>query len=81
MEFLRIGKFKINTNEYAQTLINCPSPTAFAMDVYSLTSNSVDQEGVEAWTYRLRVIRNLWGEVFVQACHCEDDPTDWEYGE
>lgn len=66
-EFLHCGSYLCQSDNKAQSLMNCPVTKAFIMHVYCPTSVS-DTFG--AWTFRVRKIIAMGGDEFIQSVYC-----------
>lgn len=62
--YMKVGKYYCSKNTDAATLKNCPTSSAFMMDVYSPLSTTIDNEG-GTWVYRLRRLVVYTGETYV----------------
>lgn len=66
LEFLKVGKYFCQPNTTVATLTNCPTTSAFMMEVFSPLSTTVDDETTDTWVYRLRKLTTFTGEVYYQ---------------
>ena len=66
LEFLKVGKYFCQPNTTVTTLTNCPTTSAFMMEVFSPLSTTVDDENTDTWVYRLRKLTTFTGEVYYQ---------------
>ena len=55
-EYLKVGRYYCSANATAKTLKNCPTSSAFMMEVYSPLSTTIDNETTQQYVYRLRKI-------------------------
>lgn len=65
-EFLVVGRYYCSANNTVATLSNCPTTSAFMMDVFSPLSITIDNETTSPWCYRLRLLTTYQGEMWVQ---------------
>ena len=65
-EFLSVGKYFCEPNTTVTTLTNCPTTSAFMMEVSSPLSTTIDDETTDTWVYRLRKLTTFTGEVYYQ---------------
>ena len=79
-EFLKVGKYYCSTNATVATLTNCPTGTAFMMEVFSPLSTTIDNETTGTWVYRTRVITELDGDTWYQGCNSDSTANNWTYG-
>ena len=79
-EFLKVGKYYCSTNATVATLTNCPTGTAFMMEVFSPLSTTIDNETTGTWVYRMRVITELDGDMWYQGCNSNATANNWYYG-
>lgn len=80
VEFLKVGKYYCSTNATVATLTNCPTGTAFMMEVFSPLSTTIDNETTGTWVYRMRLITELDGDMWYQGCNSNGTPNNWTYG-
>lgn len=66
LEFLKVGKYFCQPNTTVTTLTNCPTTSAFMMEVFSPLSTTIDDETTDTWVYRLRKLTTFTGEVYYQ---------------
>lgn len=65
-EFLSVGRYYCSANATVATLTNCPTSSAFMMEVFSPLSTTIDNETTSPWVYRLRLLTTYNGETWVQ---------------
>lgn len=65
-EFLSVGRYYCSANATVATLTNCPTSSAFMMEVFSPLSTTIDNETTSPWCYRLRLLTTYTGETWVQ---------------
>lgn len=78
-EFLKVGKYYCSTNATVATLTNCPTGTAFMMEVFSPLSTTIDNETTGTWVYRMRLITELDGDMWYQGCNSNGTANNWTY--
>lgn len=79
-EFLRVGKYYCSLNATVATLTNCPTGSAFMMEVFSPLSTTIDNETTGTWVYRSRLITELNGTMWYQGCNSNGTANNWSYG-
>jgi hypothetical protein len=80
VDFLKVGKYYCSTNATVATLTNCPTGTAFMMEVFSPLSTAIDNETTSTWVYRMRLITELDGDMWYQGCNSNGTANNWTYG-
>lgn len=80
VEFLVVGRYYCSANATVATLTNCPTSSAFMLEVFSPLSTTIDDETTRAWCYRTRILTTFTGEMFVQSCSTNATPNNWSYG-
>ena len=80
VEFLVVGRYYCSANATVATLTNCPTSSAFMMEVFSPLSTTIDDETTRAWCYRTRILTTFTGEMYVQTCSTNATPNNWSYG-
>ena len=78
--YLKVGRYFCSKNADAITLLNCPTNSAFMMEVYSPLSTTIDNE-TGTWVYRLRKLTMYTGLIFMQQCYTNGTAGNWIYGE
>ena len=78
-QYLSVGKFFCSSNATAQTLSNCPTTNAFMMEVFSPLSLTIDDETTANWCYRLRLITDYTGKMFIQRTNTSGTAGTWTY--
>lgn len=78
-EFLVVGRYYCSANNTVATLSNCPTTSAFMMDVFSPLSTTIDNETTSPWCYRLRMLTTYTGETYVQQCETTGTANVWTY--
>jgi len=67
VDYLKVGTYSCRTSVIAATLTNCPTSSAFMMQVISPTSTTIDNENVtNTSVYRVRKILDLNGDEYKQ---------------
>ena len=79
VEFLSVGKYYCSRNVTVATLTNCPTSTAFMMEVFSPLSTTIDNETTGTWVYRMRLITELDGDMWYQSCNSNGTANNWTY--
>lgn len=79
-EFMAVGNYYCSKNTTVATLSNCPTSSAFMMQVYSPLSTTIDNETTKTWIYRLRRMLVYTGQEYVQYCYVGDTAGTWTYG-
>jgi hypothetical protein len=64
--YITVGRYYCSTNATVATLTNCPTSSAFMMEVLSPLSTTIDNETTGTWVYRLRLLTTYTGETWVQ---------------
>lgn len=80
-EFLAVGNYYCSANKTVATLTNCPTTSAFMMQVLSPLSTTIDNETTKTWVYRLRKMQVYTGEEYIQYCYVGATAGTWIYGE
>lgn len=79
VEFLTVGKYKCGRDATVATLSNCPTTRAFMMEVFSVLSETIDDEFSTEWCYRVRMITDYYGNIYIQNCSTSGTPGVWSY--
>lgn len=79
VEFLTVGKYKCGRDATVATLSNCPTTRAFMMEVFSVLSETIDDEFSTEWCYRVRMITDYQGNIYIQRCATSGTPGVWTY--
>lgn len=80
VEFLRVGRYYCSANATVATLTNCPTGSAFMMEVFSPLSTTIDNETTGTWVYRTRLLTTFNGQMYVQSCNSNGTANNWSYG-
>lgn len=80
LEFLKVGRYYCSANATVATLTNCPTGTAFMMEVFSPLSTTIDNETTGTWVYRTRLLTTFNGQMYVQSCNSDGTANNWSYG-
>ena len=81
IEFLAIGNYSCEKAANAKTLLNCPTGTAFRMEVFNPMGSTYGDEATSTWRYRVRKITTIKGDVWMQAVDSESAAGVFTYGE
>lgn len=81
IEFLAVGNYNCGTYTKARTLLNCPTGTAFRMEVFNPTGSTYGDETTSTWRYRVRKITTISGDVWMQAVDSGSTAGVFTYGE
>lgn len=76
--YLKVGNYYCSADVTVATLTNCPTSSAFMMQVLSPLSTTYDNES-GAWVYRVRILTTYTGKVYYQNCSTNGSGT-WSYG-
>ena len=79
-DFLKVGNYFCSANATVATLTNCPTTSAFMMQVLSPLSTTIDNETTKTWVYRLRKMQVYTGEEYIQYCYAGATAGSWTYG-
>lgn len=79
VDFLTVGKYYCSSDSTVATLTNCPTTRAFMMEVFSVLSNTIDDEFTTTWCYRVRMITDYYGNIYIQRCSTGGTPGIWTY--
>lgn len=77
---LAVGNYYCTKNADVATLTNCPTSLAFAMQVYSPLSTTIDNETTSTWVYRLRRIITHKGVEYYQFVNSGSTKGTFTYG-
>lgn len=66
LEFISVGRYYCSANTTVATLSNCPTSSAFMMEVFSPLSTTIDDETTDTWCYRLRLLTTYQGDMWIQ---------------
>lgn len=80
VEFMKVGNYYCSANTTVATLKNCPTTSAFMMQVFSPLSTTIDNESTKTWCYRLRKMLVYTGEEYIQHCYAGATAGSWTYG-
>ena len=78
---MKVGNYYCSANTTVATLTNCPTTSAFMMQVYSPLSTTIDNETTKTWVYRLRKMMVYTGEEYIQYCYAGSTAGTWTYGD
>ena len=77
--YLKVRQYYCGMNSEALTLTNSPTNYAFKMFVYSPNGNGYDNES-QAWIYRVRILINIAGDIWIQKINSESTAGSFIYG-
>ncbi len=78
--YMKVGNYFCSANATVATLTNCPSTSAFMMQVYTPLSTTIDNESTGTWVYRLRKLMTYTGDEYIQYCYVGATAGTWSYG-
>lgn len=64
--YLKVGQYACTGDNVSTTLTNSPTLKAFKMFVYSAISNSYDDESINGYRNRIRILINYSAEIWIQ---------------
>lgn len=67
--YLKCGQYYTVSDVITQSLSNCPTRQAFTMFVLSPISTTYDNESSSTYVYRIRIIIDLMGRMWVQSVY------------
>lgn len=80
VEYLKVGKYYCSLNADAKTITNCPTASAFMMEVFNPLSTVVDNEVDGTYVYRIRILTEYsTGIQYVQYCTVGSTANKWTY--
>lgn len=80
VEYLKVGKYYCSQNADAKTITNCPTASAFMMEVFNPLSTVVDNEVDSTYVYRIRILTEYsTGSQYVQYCTVGSTANKWTY--
>lgn len=78
--YLKVGKYYCSLNADAKTITNCPTASAFMMEVFNPLSTVVDNEVDGTYIYRIRILTEYsTGIQYVQYCTVGSTANKWTY--
>lgn len=78
--YLKVGKYYCSLNADAKTITNCPTASAFMMEVFNPLSTVVDNEVDSTYVYRIRILTEYsTGIQYVQYCTVGSTANKWTY--
>lgn len=80
VEFLEVGKYYNGRNVEVATMTNCPTKSAFMMEVFSPLSQTIDNETTETYVYRVRKIMDYKGNAYTQNVESHSTAGVFTYG-
>lgn len=78
--YLKVGNYCCSTNVTAATLTNCPTTSAFMMQVFSPLATTIDNESTGTWVYRLRKLLTYTGYEYQQYVYSNGTAGNFTYG-
>lgn len=78
--YLKVGKYYCSQNVDAKTITNCPTTSAFSMEVFNPLSPVVDNETTDPYVYRIRILTVYnTGVQYVQYATVGSTVNKWTY--
>lgn len=78
--YLKVGKYYCSLNADAKTITNCPTTSAFSMEVFNPLSPVVDNETTDPYVYRIRILTVYnTGVQYVQFATVGSTVNKWTY--
>lgn len=78
--YLKVGKYYCSQNADAKTITNCPTTSAFSMEVFNPLSPVVDNETTAPYVYRIRILTVYnTGVQYVQYATVGSTVNKWTY--
>lgn len=78
--YLKVGKYYCSQNVDAKTITNCPTTSAFSMEVFNPLSPVVDNETTDPYVYRIRILTVYnTGVQYVQYATVGSTVNNWTY--
>lgn len=78
--YLKVGKYYCSQNVDAKTITNCPTTSAFSMEVFNPLSPVVDNETTDPYVYRIRILTAYnTGVQYVQYATVGSNVNKWTY--
>lgn len=78
--YLKVGKYYCSQNVDAKTITNCPTTSAFSMEVFNPLSPEVDNETTDPYVYRIRILTVYnTGVQYVQYATVGSTVNKWTY--
>lgn len=78
--YLKVGKYYCSLNADAKTITNCPTTSAFSMEVFNPLSPVVDDETTSTYVYRIRILTVYnTGVQYIQFATVGSTINKWTY--
>lgn len=78
--YLKVGKYYCSQNVDAKTITNCPTTSAFSMEVFNPLSPVVDNETTDPYVYRIRILTVYnTGVQYIQYATVGSTINKWTY--
>lgn len=78
--YLKVGKYYCSLNADAKTITNCPTTSAFSMEVFNPLSPVVDDETTSTYVYRIRILTVYnTGVQYIQFATVGSTVNKWTY--
>lgn len=78
--YLKVGKYYCSENVDAKTITNCPTTSAFSMEVFNPRSRVVDNETTAPYVYRIRILTVYnTGVQYIQYATVGSTVNQWTY--
>jgi hypothetical protein len=78
--YLKVGKYYCSLNADAKTITNCPTTSAFSMEVFNPLSPVVDNETTDPYVYRIRILTVYnTGVQYIQYAAVSSTINKWTY--
>lgn len=78
--YLKVGKYYCSQNVDAKTITNCPTTSAFSMEVFNPLSPVVDNETTDPYVYRIRILTVYnTGVQYIQYATVGSTVNKWTY--
>lgn len=80
VEYLKVGKYYCSQTVDAKTITNCPTTSAFSMEVFNPLSPVVDNETTDPYIYRIRILTVYnTGVQYIQYATVGSTVNKWTY--
>lgn len=78
--YLKVGKYYCSKDVDAKTITNCPTTSAFSMEVFNPLSPVVDNETTDPYVYRIRILTVYnTGVQYIQYATVGSTVNKWTY--
>ena len=78
--YLKVGNYYCSNDTQVKTMKNCPSTSAFKLEVISPVNPTVDNETTKTYQYRIRRLINRSGAEYISVCSSGATAGTWTYG-